>query len=230
MSLDFPTDTPYYELTGSSCCSKHLPTCVRASCSDTVIEELTFASCPGIETGVFDEVIDASVISAIIQAYCILIPTILSIGRQELSLFDANYALKVTSSPFMIHVVFSSIRDILGFETGLFKRIESRRRIIHFSVVLFLALWFGLRLTLRLSNKAFRDSELCSNPTFKGSLSDFLLLFVSPTGPAGGFWFALFVPLTIFLFSIILGWRWVWVVVNSLLCVSITMQYLINQT
>lgn len=112
----------------------------------------------------------------------------------------------ITSSPFMIYVVFSSIRDILGYESGLFKRIKSYRRITHLSVAMFLVLWSWLRLTLRLSDKAFRDSELCSNTTFKDLLLDLLLLFVPPTGPAGGFWFALCVALMLSLLAVILGW------------------------
>ena len=180
------------------------------ACPDlTTIEQLTFASYLGIQTCFFNKPIDGQVITAIIQAYCILIPTLLSIGRQELSIFDANYALMVTASPFMIYVVLSSIRDILGFETGLFKRIKSHRRAVHFSVFLFLALWFGLRLTLRLSSKAFQDSELCSNPTFKDLLVDFLLLFVPITGPTGGFWMILFISLVISPIALIIVWGWV---------------------
>ena len=177
------------------------------ACPDlTTIEQLTFASCPGIQTYFFNKPIDEQLIPAIIQTYCILIPTLLSIGRQELSIFDANYALMVTASPFMIYVVFSSIRDILGFETGLFKRIKSHRRAVHFSVFLFLALWFGLRLTLRLSSKAFRDSELCSNPTFKDLLIDFLLLFVPIAGPTGGYWLAVIGSLLNLPLDIIIWW------------------------
>ena len=170
------------------------------------IEQLTLASCSGIQTILFNEPVDAQVISAITQAYCILVPTLLSIGRQQLSIFDANYALTITSSPFMIRVVLSSIRDILGFKTGLFKRIKSHRRTIRFSAALFLILWFGLRLTLRLSSKAFQDSELCSNPTFKDLLLDLLLLFVPKMGPSGGFWMTLTTPLGLLVPFIILWW------------------------
>ena len=215
------------------------------ACPDfTAIEQLTFASCSGIQTILFNEPVDTQVISAITQAYCILVPTLLSIGRQELSIFDANYALMITSSPFMIQVVFSSIHDILGFKTGLFKRIKSHRRIIHFSAALFLILWFGLRLTLRLSSKAFQDSELCSNPTFKDLLLDLLLLFVPETGPTGGFWMLLFAPLALSLFHLVMGWYEVvasllarrerapglwgelsrlWELIRVVWCVSITM-------
>ena len=189
----------------------------------------------------FTKPVDAQVISAITQAYCILIPTLLSVGHQELSIFDANYALMVTSSPFMIRVVFSSIRDILGFKTGLFKRIKSHRRVIHFSVALFLILWFGLRLTLRLSSKAFQDSELCSNPTFKDLLLDLLLLFVPETGPLGGFWIMLQFLLGLITILIIMWWydmvvsllarlkrgpglwRDLWKVLSIIWCVSISM-------
>lgn len=192
VSLDLPAGTPVLRTDRSQLL---LPTSAYvglSTCPDlTVVKQLTFTSRLGIQIGWFDKTVDEQVVAAIIQTYCILIPALLSIGRQELSIFDANYALTVTASPFTIQLLFSSILDALGFETTLFGQIESRRRIIYFCVAVFLALWLALRLTLQLSSKAFIDSELCNNSTLKDQFVDLLSLFVPATGPTGGFWAAL---------------------------------------
>ena len=154
---------------------------------DLATGELTFASYPGIQIRLSVESVDTGVISTIAQLYSIPLSTLLSIDRQQLSLFDANSALMVTSSPFTMYLVFSSICDILGFETGLFRRIQSHRSVVSAFGALLLPVWFGLRLTTRLSSKAFQDSGLCGNPTPKDI---FLLLFTPLTGPVGGFWIA----------------------------------------
>ena len=154
------------------------------------------------------------VITALIQLYCILLSTIFSIGRQQLSLFDANYALIITSSPFTIYLVYSSIRNLLGLETGLFERIESHRRVIGFIGALLLPLWLGLALTLRLSSKAFTDSKLCSDSTFWDFLLDLLLLFAPLTGPLGGVWTVLILFIAWCLLAIV---GWLFMVAVSLL-------------
>ena len=155
--------------------------------------------------GLSVESVDTGIISTIAQLYSILLSTLLSIDRQQLSLFDANYALMVTSSPFTMHLALSSICDLLGFETGLFRQIQSHRRIISAFGALLLPIWFGLRLTIRLSDKAFRDSELCGNPTPKDLLFDLLLLFAPLTGPVGGFWFAQLYLVALVAFTILVG-------------------------
>ena len=171
-----------------------------------VVKQLTIALRIGIQMEWSDKAVDTQVISAIFQAYCILLPALLSIGRRQLSLFDANYALMITSSPLMIQVVLSSIREVFGSRTGCFKKIKSHHHFIYFSAALVLALWFGLRLTLPLSSKAFRDSELCSNPDPLGMVFELYILFVPATGPAGGFWAVLLVLYATFLVALIVGW------------------------
>ena len=167
--------------------------------------KLTFALYPGIQMGFSVESVDTGAISTIAQLYSILLSTLLSIDRQQLSLFDANCALMVTSSPFTMYLVFSSICDLLGFETGLFRRIQSHRHIISAFGALLLPIWFGLRLTIRLSDKAFQDSGLCGDPTPKDLLLDFLLLFAPLTGPVGGFWIAQVYLIVLVTLTILVG-------------------------
>ena len=150
--------------------------------------------------------VDTGVISMIAQLYSILLSTLFSINRQQLSLFDANYALVVTLSPFAMYLVFSSIRDLLGFETGLFKRVETHRRIISFFGALLLPIWVGLRFTLSLSTTAFQDSEICGGPNFKAVLLECILLFLPLAGPFTGFWYILLGLILETLIAIVVGW------------------------
>ena len=110
--------------------------------------------------------VDAGVIASIAQLYSILLSTLFSINRQQLSLFDANYALAITSSPLTVHLVSASISELLGFKTRFFERIKSHPRTIRFFGALLLPLWLGLKFTLPLSGRAFMDSNLCSDPDF----------------------------------------------------------------
>lgn len=123
----------------------------------------------------------------------------------------------VSSSPLAIYLVFSSIRSLLGFDTNLFKRINFYPRIIRFFGALLLSLWFGLRLTLRLSPKAFKDSGLCENPTFKDLFLDFLLFFCPLTGPTGGVWV---------IFSLLAAYSLVFMV---LMCCEVIVRFLVYQ-
>lgn len=167
---------------------------------------------PGIQLALSPTSVEKGVIATFVELYCILLSTIFSIGRQQLSLFDANYALVITSSPFAVYLVHASIRNILGFETGLSKRVESHRCTISSSGALLLPIWFGLALTLRLSSKAFTDSELCSDSTFGDFLLDLLLLFAPLTGPVGGIWLASISLIAYFLLAVI-GW-WLFLVAS----------------
>ena len=157
--------------------------------------------------------VETGVMATIAQLYVILLSTLSSVNRQQLSLFDANYALMVSSSPFAIYLVFS-VRSLLGFDTSLFERVKSYPRVIRFFGALLLPLWLGLRLTLRLSTKAFKDSELCENPTFKDMFLDLLLVFFPLTGPAGGAW--VFFSLLITYSSGLILAAWGEVIVNFL--------------
>ena len=116
---------------------------------------------------------EIGLMAIIVQSYCILLAMLFSVNRQQLSLFDADHALLLVSSPLMIDVVAASIKDLFGFRDGFIRRVESHPHIIRALGVLILPIWFGLILTIRLSNQPFIDSELCSNNTL-GGWSEFL--------------------------------------------------------
>ena len=130
-------------------------------------------------------------IAIIVQSYCILLGVLFCINRQQLSLFDANHALLLASSPLAVEVVLTCIEGLFGFQPG---HIRIHPRTIYTFGALLLPLWFGLRLTLRLSSRAFIDSELCSNPTFKDLLELPLITIPEDSDPS----FLLFVVLFYF--------------------------------
>ena len=105
--------------------------------------------------------------SLLIQIYLVLLSTLLSIDRQQLSLFDAHSALLLSSSPLTIYLVVASIGDLFGIRTGLYKRIKSYHLIISILGGLVLLLWTGLSMTTSISTMAFKDSS-CYPGTFVG--------------------------------------------------------------
>jgi hypothetical protein len=111
--------------------------------------------------------IDVGIRATFIQIYPILLSTLLSINTQTLSLFDASFALILTSSPLMIYLVVASICGFFGFETNLYKRIKSYRRTTRILGALVPFLWLGLNLILAFSDKAFVGSEHCRGVSFK---------------------------------------------------------------
>jgi len=138
---------------------------------------LIFALHPGIQIAWSRAPIDGAVISSFIQSYSILLSTLLSINRPYLSLFDANNALIITSSPLTMRLVFTSISYLFGIESNFFKRIQSHRIIICTFGILFLPLWLGVNLTISLSSWGFIDSELCSHYAWTDQLLMGTVLF-----------------------------------------------------
>jgi len=101
----------------------------------------------------------------------ILLSTLLSVKRKQLSLFDADFALTITSSPLTVYLVFASIADLFRFKTGLYKRVTHRH--INRTLIIGVPLiWLGLSLTLSLSNDAFIGSQLCGGSTFTDWFND----------------------------------------------------------
>ena len=143
---------------------------------------LIFASCPGILVTWSPKDVDEGIQASLTQIYPILLSTLVSIKRQSLTLFDATFALLLTSSPLTVYLVVASICDLCGFETNLYKRIKSYRRTIRFFGAMIPFLWLGLSLTLTFSDKAFKNSGLCRGSSFTDWLLDVFwsLIFYSP--------------------------------------------------
>jgi hypothetical protein len=158
--------------------------CVRLSpCLDLAVgTQLIFAPCPGILVTWSPGDVDTGIQVTLIQIYPILLSTFVSIKRRSLSLYDATFALLLTSSPLTVYLVVASICDLCGFETHLYKRIKSHRQTISFFGAMVPFLWLGLSLTITFSDKAFINSELCSGSTFTDWLLDVFwsLLIYSP--------------------------------------------------
>ena len=113
------------------------------------------------------ENVDMGILSLLFQIYSILLSTLLSINRQQLSSFDAYFALLLCSSPLTVYLVVASIGDLFGIKTGLYKRIKSHRLIICALGAAVLPLWTGLSMAAMMSRKAFKDSPCLFNSGFE---------------------------------------------------------------
>jgi hypothetical protein len=98
--------------------------------------------------------------ASLIQICPIFLSTLLSINRQTLSLYDASYALLITSSPLTVYLAVASVCDPFGFKTDLYKRIKSYRRTTRILGALVLFLWLGLSMTLTLSDRRLRIARI----------------------------------------------------------------------
>ena len=122
-------------------------------------KESTFASLPGILVTWSPEDIGVGIKASLTQSYPILLSTLLSIDRNQLSVSDASAALTLTSPPLMVYLTVASICDLFGVQTGLYKRVQSHRRTLRVLGALILPLWTGLSLTIFLSDRAFEYSR-----------------------------------------------------------------------
>lgn len=112
------------------------------------------------------EDIEVGVRATLVQIHPILWSALWSTNHQELSLFDAEFALIVTSSPLTLYLVLASCFSLFGTKTGLYKRINSYRFITSAVGALVFPLWVALSIVLILSDHAFKDSYLCKGSTF----------------------------------------------------------------
>ena len=140
------------------------------------------------------EDVDTGTKASIIQSYAILLSTLLSINRGQLSVCDAQYALGITSPPLMVYLFICSACDFCGIKTSLYKRIRSHRRVTRTLGVLIVLLWFALSLTLWLSRRAFVGSEEGGGQPFKQWLL-FTLIYLFLMAAPGSI-----VPATPFIF------------------------------
>ena len=116
--------------------------------------------------------IDLATQSLLIQFYPILISTLLSIKRGQLSVFDAYFALILSLSPLAAYLSFASMCDLCGIRTDLFKRIKYYRNIVRTLGALVPLLWTALAVIERFSGKAFLDSPCIPALTSLGWLNE----------------------------------------------------------
>ena len=122
-------------------------------------KELTFASLPGILVSWSTVGIDSGIKASLIQAYPILLSTLLIANRGQMCANDANYATIITSPPLVVYLTISSILDLLGVKTDLYQRIGSHRCIIRAFGALILPIWFLLSLIIGTSSRAFYNGK-----------------------------------------------------------------------
>lgn len=114
------------------------------------------------------EDIDTGIKTSIFQSYSILLSTLFTINRPQLSVCDVRYALLITAHPVAVYLMISSFCDLLGMKTCLYKRIRSNRRTTCALGVLIMPLWLALSLTSWLSRRAFDGSEQLGGLPFRG--------------------------------------------------------------
>ena len=124
------------------------------------------------------ENVDMGLQSLLFQIYPILLSTLLSINRQQLTVDDAHFVIAVSSSPLTVYLAVASIGDLFGIKTGLYKRIKSHRLVTRALGAMILPLWIGLSMTTSISGKAFKDSS-CEDTGFIVWLLNLAFLLVN---------------------------------------------------
>lgn len=109
--------------------------------------------------------IQTSVVMLLSQVYPNLLATAASIGKKNLTLFDAHLALAIAASPVTFYISISAFRDLLGYPNTLFSRISTAKHIIRLLGIFFPILWISLHATTSFSTKAFANSHLCEGMT-----------------------------------------------------------------
>ena len=109
--------------------------------------------------------------SLLFQIYPILLSTLLSVKRGQLSMIDAQFAVAVSSSPLTVYLVVASIGDLIGTKTHLYKQIKSNRLVIRALGAMVLPLWIALTMTISISTDAFKDS-FCNDTGLKVWFTD----------------------------------------------------------
>ena len=107
------------------------------------------------------------------QTIPILIATLSSVNSNNLSLFDAHFAVAVTGSPMSFYIAASCIRFPFRREEDkqprLFKKIpsnEGKWLIFFMGGVLLPCLWLSVSLITSFSSTAFRNSYYCEGVSF----------------------------------------------------------------
>ena len=178
--------------------------CLLRSCLGKELP-VTFPLHPGFMVTYSHGDVDLAIQSLLVQFYPILLSTLLSVNRDQLSIFDAEFALSVSSSPLAIYLSSASVCDLCGIRTGLFKRIKSHRHIIRTLGALVPLLWTALSMIKSFSNKAFRNSGCGPTLTFLDWLQATIFLLINSLLSPGmhdtpGTGLALLVPFFVLLF------------------------------
>jgi len=123
-------------------------------------EELTFALLPGILVSSPSGDIESGIKASLIQAYPILLSTLLVARRGQMCADDANYATIITAPPLMVYLTISSILDFFGIvKTDLYTRIKSHPRTTRAFGALILPIWFLVSLIIGTSSRAFYNGK-----------------------------------------------------------------------
>jgi len=145
-------------------------------------KELTFALLPGILVSWSSVGIDSGIKASLIQCYPVLLSTLLIANRGQMCADDANYATIITAPPLMVYLTISSILDLLGMKTDLYKRIKSHRRATRAFGALILPIWFLVSLIIGTSSRAFYNGKGTGGWMFWWWLSLPIKLFTSAFG------------------------------------------------
>lgn len=93
------------------------------------------------------------------QQYTILVSTIFSIRRDQLIIFDVNFAVQITSPPFSVVLISAALSLESTNQTWPFSRCgEKWGRCLRYCTFLYIILWLILGSTMALSSTAFKDS------------------------------------------------------------------------
>jgi len=145
-------------------------------------KELTFAPFSGILVSWSTVGIGSGIKASLVQAYPILLSTLLIANRGQMCADDANYATIITAPPLMVYLTISSIFDLLGVKTDLYQRIGSNRRITRAFGALILPIWFLVSLIIGTSSRAFYNGKGTGGWMFWWWLSLPITLFTSAYG------------------------------------------------
>jgi hypothetical protein len=111
--------------------------------------------------------IETAVQSLLSLCYSVLAATFLSIGRKQLTVSDASFALTATHSPLALYLIYTVIADLISKkDNGLLERLGASRIVIRAIVLLLVPFWLVLDLIIVFAGQAFINSS-CSRISFK---------------------------------------------------------------
>ncbi|KIM36091.1 hypothetical protein M413DRAFT_20642 [Hebeloma cylindrosporum] len=117
------------------------------------------------------EDIHTTVLMLLSQVYPILLATAASINTNNLSLFDAHFAVAVTASPVSAYLAYSAARAVFYKPNTLFLQLTYGKTLIRWLGLALPVLWFAINLTISFSPRAFRNSpQHCQKMTLIGWL------------------------------------------------------------